>query len=80
MNTYQLTPKNKVQENAIINQILTSNGYQQQTTHQKHEHNPTEPTLKTKLAICTYYGPDTRTITKLFRNTNLKKPTKLLFQ
>jgi hypothetical protein len=40
MNIYQLTPENKVQEEAIINQILTSNGYQQHTTHQKHKHNP----------------------------------------
>jgi hypothetical protein len=72
MNTYQLTPENKAQEKAIINQILTNNGYQQQTMHRKHKHNPTDITQKTKWAIFTYHGPDTRTITKLFRNTNLK--------
>jgi hypothetical protein len=69
MNTYQLTPVSRAQEKAIINQILTNNGYQQQTTHDKHKHNATD---KTKWEIFTYHGPDTRTITKLFRNTNKK--------
>jgi hypothetical protein len=72
MNTYQLTPENEAQENAIINEILTYNGYQQQITYQKHKHNPTNTTQKTKWKTFTYHGPDTWTITKLFRNTNLK--------
>jgi hypothetical protein len=46
MNTYQLTPENKAQEKVIINQILTSNGYKQHTTHQKHKQNTTDTTQK----------------------------------
>jgi hypothetical protein len=44
MNAYQLTPDNKEQEKAIINEILINNGYQQQIMHQKHKHNPTNTT------------------------------------
>jgi hypothetical protein len=72
MNTYQFTPENKAQKKAIINEVPTDNGFQQQITHQKHKHNTTNTTQKTKWAILTYYGPDTRTITKLFRKINLK--------
>jgi hypothetical protein len=80
MNTYQLTPENKAQENAIINEILINNGCQQQIMHQKHKHNPTNTTRKTKWATFIDHSPDTRTITKLFRNTNVKQLIKLLTQ
>jgi outer membrane lipopolysaccharide assembly protein LptE/RlpB len=39
-NTYQLTSESKVQENAIINEILINNRYRQQITYQKHKHKP----------------------------------------
>jgi hypothetical protein len=40
----------------------------------KHTHNPntTENNTKTKWETFTYVGPDTRILTKLFRNTHLK--------
>jgi hypothetical protein len=72
MNAYQLTPDNKEQEKAIINEILINKGCQQQIMHPKHKHNPANTTQKTKWATSTYPSPDTRTITKLFRSTNLK--------
>jgi effector-binding domain-containing protein len=72
MYTHQLTPENKAQEKAIINQILTNNGYQQQIAHQKHKRNPTDTKQKMKWSIFTYNGPDTRTITTLFCRTYLK--------
>jgi hypothetical protein len=38
MNTYHLTPESKAQENTIINEILTNNGYEQQPiTHHNHK-------------------------------------------
>jgi hypothetical protein len=48
MNAYQLTPENTAQENAVINKILINNGYQHQIMHQKHKHNPTNTSQKTK--------------------------------
>jgi hypothetical protein len=73
MNTYYLTPENKTQKNSIINEILTNNGYEQQPiTHHNHKHNSPNTATKTKWTTFTCYGPDTWTITKLFRNTNLK--------
>jgi hypothetical protein len=59
----------------MINEILKNNGYQQQSTTCKHVNkatiNPTQKD-KTKWATFTYVGPETRTITNLFWNTNLK--------
>jgi hypothetical protein len=43
MKTYQLTPENKAQEKAIINQIFINNGYQQQHAS-KCKHHPTDTT------------------------------------
>jgi hypothetical protein len=76
MKIYPLTQGNKDQERVIIQQILRENGCQQQIAYPKQKHKP--PTSiphdrqKTKWATFTYYGPDTRTIKKLFRNTDIK--------
>lgn len=71
MNSYPITPKNKTQEKYIINQMLTNNGYKQLETYQKQKQTP-HNNENTKWATFTYFGPATRTITKLFRNTNIK--------
>jgi hypothetical protein len=82
VNTYPLTQENKDQELTIINEILKNNGYQQLPTNLQHKNkapqNPTQTVSntqkdKTKWATFTYFGPETRTITNLFRNTNLTR-------
>jgi hypothetical protein len=82
MNTYPLTQENRNQELATINQILKNNGYQQLPTNFQHKSKaPRKPAQtaqntqlqqKDKLTTFTYFGPETRIITNLFRNTNLK--------
>jgi hypothetical protein len=85
MNTYPLTQENKDHELTIINEILKNNGYQQLLTTSKYINKaPVNPTQtpqntqkdKTKWATFTYFGAETRTITNLFRNTNLKNAYK----
>jgi hypothetical protein len=81
MNTYPLTQGNKDRELTIINEILKDNGYQQQPINLQYKNkaliNPTQTVPntrkeKTKWTTFTYFGPETRTITNLFRNTSLK--------
>jgi hypothetical protein len=77
MNTYKITHENRAQDNLIVKEILKNNGYQQQNTYRKYKYKPpftntTHETQTTEWSTFTYYGPDTTTITKLFRNTNLK--------
>jgi hypothetical protein len=81
MNTYPLTHTSKGQEQTIIEEILKKNEYQQSIIHHKrinktHE-NPPQGTQKIqkekqKWATFTYSGPETITLTNLFRDTNLK--------
>jgi hypothetical protein len=70
--TYQLTPANKIQEENTIKQILHNNGYKQQIKNKTHTHNITKTNTKPHWTTFTYFGSDTRIITKLFRNANLK--------
>jgi hypothetical protein len=81
MNTYPLTQENKDRELTIINEILKNNRYQQLPTNFQYQNkvpiSPTQIALstqkdKTKWATFAYFGPETRTITNLFRNTNCK--------
>jgi tRNA/tmRNA/rRNA uracil-C5-methylase (TrmA/RlmC/RlmD family) len=55
MNTYHLTPENKAQENAIINAILTNNGYEQLITHPNHKH--TSPNTNSKNKMGNFHIP-----------------------
>jgi hypothetical protein len=77
-NTYPINRKNKDQELVIINEILKNNGYQQLISNSKHQTKkhiqipPTPLKDKRKWATFTYFGPDTRIFTKLFRDTNIK--------
>jgi hypothetical protein len=73
MNTYPLTHTNREHELILINEILKNNGYQQQfTTKSPRKHPQTPQNEKTNWATFTYFGPDARTITNLFQNTNIK--------
>jgi hypothetical protein len=76
MNTYPLTNANRKCEETIINDILKNNGYQQQPITQPPKKHKTHK-AKTKWATFTYSGPEARTITNLFRNTNIKIPYKI---
>jgi hypothetical protein len=86
MNTYPLTQENKDQELRIINEILKNNAYQQLPTNLQHKNkapkNPTQTAPntqkdKTKWAMLTYFDLETRIITNLFWNTNLKVAYKM---
>jgi hypothetical protein len=74
-NTYQLTHESRVQEKAIINEILISNGYQQEITCQKHK-----PPLTPHIQHKRQNGPLSHIMAQtpeslLFCNINLKQLT-----
>jgi hypothetical protein len=81
INCYPLTPNDKQNEINIIKQIIHENGYNGKISE------PKRPKLKkiqeekekeeeeTKWAVLTYTGKQTRFITKLFKNTNIKSST-----
>jgi hypothetical protein len=77
MNTYPISPNKKHREQQNINTILKNNKYPQYT-HTKNNNNNNRntnterTTQKTKWATFTYIGKETRTITRLFINTNIK--------
>jgi hypothetical protein len=71
MNKYPLTHTNRNQEKAIIHEILVNNNYSQRDMFQKQKPSKLKDKQKTKWATFTYYGPETRVITKLFKNTNI---------
>jgi hypothetical protein len=81
MDTYPITQKNKDQERAIINKILKNNGYRQLAKNFRYQtkiavkptQTPPNPQKdREKWATFTYFGPETRIITNLFRSTNVK--------
>jgi hypothetical protein len=62
----------KQEEAKIINTIMDNNGYTTQTlTRSKRKQTNTTPIETRNWAVFTYVGKETRTITKLFRNTNI---------
>jgi glycine cleavage system aminomethyltransferase T len=75
MITYSITQENKNHELKVINEILTNNHYQHITNQnqyskpQKQQHTTTKTE---KWATFTHHGPETRIITKLFKNTNIR--------
>jgi hypothetical protein len=73
MVSYQLAPENMQREHETILQILNNNKYDTsilETLDTKKKHKHTED--KTKWVKFTYVGRETRAITKIFKNTNVK--------
>ena len=75
MNSFYLNHANKETEQHIIEQIVDANGYsttvvQQINNRKKVKRSTTDK--KNRWATFTYYGKETRTITKLFKKTELK--------
>ena len=72
INTYKLTNEGKIKEEGIINRILVNNEYPPHVCdHNKKQHNNNIP-RKDKWTTFTYFGPNIRSISKLFRNINIK--------
>jgi AraC-like DNA-binding protein len=70
--TYPIPVEYKQEETKIISTIMHNNGYTTQTlTRNKRKQANATPTETRKWAVFTYMGKETRTITKLFRNTNI---------
>jgi hypothetical protein len=75
MNKYPTTKESKVKEKQIICNILKNNHYNTQEIYQKQKTSSNPDAVergKTQFATFTYHGNNTRTITKLLKNTNLK--------
>jgi hypothetical protein len=88
---YPISQENKNHELNTINEMLTNNHYQRITNvHQQYKSQRKQHTTpkrkKEKWATLTNYGPETRIITRPFKNTNIgvafktnktiKKPSK----
>jgi hypothetical protein len=69
INLHQLI---KYKKKIPLGKYSIKNGYKQQTKNKTHTHNITKTNTKPHWATFTYFGSDTRTITKLFKNINLK--------
>jgi hypothetical protein len=61
----------KNQEKIVTKEILANNNYPQQTMYQKQKPQKPRVEQKGKWVTFTYFGPQTRTITKLFKNTDV---------
>jgi hypothetical protein len=74
MNQYRLNDHNKNIEYQTIEQIISNNGYEtsviQQLNNPKHKTNTNN--RKDSYAKFTYFGKETRAITKLFKETQLR--------
>jgi hypothetical protein len=72
MNTYPISTENKHSESQLIKTILHNNKYPPQTrSHTKAKQNK-NMTPKQKWATFTYIVKETRTIARLFKNTNIR--------
>jgi hypothetical protein len=73
---FMLSPSNKHKEMQLINTILRNNGYPPHTYTHKQVTNKITNTVqqqqKQKWATFTYTGNQTRAITKLFKNSNIR--------
>jgi hypothetical protein len=70
---YPITQESKDKEKQTRSAILRKNHYSKQEMHLKQRRTPNrEETQKPRWATFTYYGSEIRTITKLFKNTNVK--------
>jgi hypothetical protein len=71
MNKYPITHKNKKNEETIIKAILNNNKYPQNIIQQKQKPLKSNDEQKKKWATFTFFGPESRAITKLFKNTEI---------
>jgi hypothetical protein len=73
MTTYPISTEQKQNETRIINTILRNNGYTSYTkSYKKKTPSNTTPKETRKWATFSYIGKEVRTITKLFRNTEIR--------
>jgi hypothetical protein len=71
MNKYPITHNNKNKEETIIRIILDNNNYPQKIIQQKQKPPKQNSEQKRKWATFTFFGPETGTVTKLFKNTEI---------
>jgi hypothetical protein len=71
MNKYSITYNNKNNEKSIIETILFNNNYPLETIQQKQKPRKKNSIYKKKCVTFTYFGPEVRKITKLFKNTDI---------
>jgi hypothetical protein len=74
MTTCPITQENKALELNTINEILANNHYRQRinSTALNQHSSPKNPrNAKKKWATFTYYGPETRIITRSLKSTNV---------
>jgi ribosomal protein S4 len=78
VHTYPITNEEKTKELNIMQDTLKSNEYNNKNLNishsRNHKHNKTssQQHQTTKWAMFTYYGKQTKEITKLFKETNIK--------
>jgi hypothetical protein len=74
MNTYRLNDDNKRTENQIIEQIVYNNGYETSVIEQLSKHRRKDNTNNTKDSWTkfTYFGRETRVITKFFKEIRVR--------
>ena len=74
MNSYRLNDASKRHEQHLIEQIITNNGYDTSIIKQVHKSRYKDNTNgnKDSWAKFTYFGRETRVITKLFKGTQLR--------
>jgi predicted GIY-YIG superfamily endonuclease len=70
MNKYPITQEKKKNEETTIKIILNNNNYPLNIIHQKQKPQK-KNTGKKKWVTFTFFGPEIRTITKLFKNTEI---------
>jgi GTP cyclohydrolase III len=74
LHKYRLNDVEKRTEQQIIEQIIANNGYETSIIKHLDKHRPTNNTTNNKSpwAKFTYFGKQTRNITKLFNETHLR--------
>jgi hypothetical protein len=74
MNKYPITRNNKNKEETIIGTILNNKNYPQDIIQQKEKSLKKNNKQKGKWATFTFFGPETRTMAKLFKITEIIIP------
>jgi len=74
LHRYQLNDTYEKQERQIIEQIIMNNGYNTSIIKQLEQQKPRQPIRneKTTWATFTYFGRQTRNITRIFKDTHIK--------
>jgi hypothetical protein len=71
MNKYSLSHDNRNKEETIIRTILNNNNYPQNTIQRISKPSEKNNIQKKKLTTFTYFGPEIRIITELFKNSEV---------